>query len=149
LAQAAACIAAELTRLPALSARVLPALFHCFPRKSECSTLTGIYSTSYDPSQPRHLTASDGEHAGFRIVELAFTFGHPPNRRSPKPGKTTRKGGRRPSHGTRSALRVILPRPRGLLEPCAGRPARTVLRGRGRSNALPLPRGWPAHAARA
>jgi hypothetical protein len=35
--------------------------------------------------------------------------GHPSDRRQPEPGKISRKGGRRPSRVTRSALAVIFP----------------------------------------
>jgi hypothetical protein len=52
--------------------------------------------------------------------------GHPSDRRQPKPGKITRKGGRRPSRVTRSALAGDLPRFH-----------------------TGAPGGWPALAARA
>src|SRR5215468_4745090 len=60
------------------------------------------------------------------LIRKAITLGHPSDRRQPEPGKISRKGGRRPSHVTRSALAGDLPR----LHTGA-------------------PEGWPALAARA
>src|SRR5260370_25962694 len=52
-----------------------------------------------------HVEALRGLRAG-----LAPLPAHPPDRRQPEPGKITRKGGRRPSRVTRSALARDLPR---------------------------------------
>src|SRR5690348_13142752 len=78
---------------------------------SDCDRVT----VSPPCQPPKHTTATRGADAvGLTDVRCAppacSSPCHPSDRRQPEPGKITRKGGRRPSRVTRSALARDLPR---------------------------------------